>query len=226
MNLSARLALRIGLIGLAAVLAAGVVWRLTTAGEGGDGPKDPDAARIDRLRRNRDVAALAKEAARAKVEVARRAVAAMARVGPQAAPQIRQAMNDPRAEVRESAVVALGRVSARVPLPVDMAALAKTAREDGSLKVRAGAVTALGAIHAFEELETLLSAMQQDESLDVRRRAAAAVIRIIGVDVGFKAGDPPQKRQQAIERIRAVWDKDGPVIRQFYTAVRKKGLRI
>ena len=223
MNVPTRLAV---LIGIGVVLAAGVVWRLTTAGDGGGGRKDPDVARIDRLRRNRDVAALAKEAAGPKVEVARRAVAAMAHVGPQAAPQIRQAMNDPRAEVRQAAVVALGRVSARVPQPVDMAALAKAARGDGAVKVRAGAVIALGAIHAFEELETLLSAMQKDKSLHVRRRAAAAVVRIIGVDVGFKAGDPPQKRRQAIERIRAVWRKDGPVIRQFYTAVRKKGLRI
>lgn len=208
------------------VATAGLVWRLTTAGDsGGNEPEDPDAARIERLKVNRDVAALAKEAAGPKVEVARRALEAMADIGPAAAPQIRRVIKDPRPKVRESAVVVLGRVSARVPPPVDIEALADIAREDESSNVRAAAVIALGAMHAFEELETLLSRMQEDESIDVQRRAAAAVIRIIGVDVGFKAGDSLQKRQEAIERIRAVWRKDGARIRRFYIAVRKRGGR-
>lgn len=223
MNVPARLAV---LILLVVVLTAGLVWRLTTAGDsGGNEPEDPDAARIERLKVSRDVAALAKEAAGPKVEVARRALEAMAHIGPEAAPQIRRVIKDPRPEVRESAVVVLGRVSARVPPPVDIEAMADIAREDESENVRAAAVTALGAMRAFEEMETLLSRMQHDKSIDVQRRAAAAVIRIIGEDVGFKAGDSLQKRQEAIERIRAFWRKHGARIRQFWTAVRKGGGR-
>lgn len=226
MNVPTRLAV---LILLVVVLAAGLVWRLTTAGDGSaasNEPEDPDAARIERLKVNRDVAALAKEAAGPEVEVARRALEAMAHIGPEAAPQIRQVIKDPRPEVRESAVVVLGRVSARVPPPVDIEAMADIAREDESLKVRAAAVTALGAMHAFEEMETLLSRMQHDESVDVQRRAAAAVIRIIGEDVGFKAGDSPQKRQEAIGRIRALWSKNGARIRRYWTIIRNRGGRL
>ncbi len=219
-NVPARLAV---LILLAVVLAAGLVWHLTTTSDGGgDEPKDPDAARIEQLKRSRDVATLAKEAAGAKVQVARRAVQAMGHIGPKAAPEIRKVMKDPRDEVREAAVVALGRVSAHVPPPEDMAALAETSREDKAEKVRAAAVTALGGMHAFEEMETLLTAMQEDESIDVRRRAGAAVARIIGVDVDFKAGDLPQKRQQSIERFRVIWRNKGDRVRRYRTAIRKQ----
>lgn len=231
MNRSARLALRIGLICLIGIAVGLAVWgalRLATAGSGSsdnDEPKDPDAVRMEEIRRIRDLATLAKEAAGPKVEVARTAVEAMSHIGPVAAPEIRKVMRDSRPEVREAAVVALGRVSAHVPPPADMAALAEASREDEAEKVRAGAVTALGGMYAFEELETLLSRMLDDESVDVRRRAAAAVIRIIGEDVGFKADGSLPERRQAIERIRAVWREHGQRIRTYYTALRKQRSR-
>jgi hypothetical protein len=51
----------------------------------------------------------------------------------------------------------------------------------------------------------LLTAME-DESILVRARASVAVKKILGTDFFFHADDPPQKRQEALDKYKLLWE--------------------
>ena len=204
------------LIGVALVLAAVLGWRLLS---GGEGLSDPDAnvVRIERLKRKGDVAALAREASGSNVKVARLAVEALGHLGTKATPHIESAMQDSRPEIREKAALALGRAAG----VEHSAPLAKAAGSDPSARVRASAVTALGRMHAYTEMQTLLAALE-DEDVDVRRRANAAIRRVLGVSFGFRANDPPEKRRRAIATIRRQWPQLKRYADSYYKSRRFK----
>lgn len=207
------------LIGVAAVLtvAAAVKLIFFTGGDDlGDRQRDPDFARIETHRRAKDIAALAKEVSRSNEKVARLAVGAMGRMGPEALPEITRAMEDRRPRVREKAATAFAQAAR-----YDQAApLAKLAREDDSSNVRAAAVSGLSRICAFDEMETILAAMD-DPDIAVRRRASKAATRIACVMVGYKAEDPPAQRKAAIQRMHAHWEKEKETARQYWTMILK-----
>jgi hypothetical protein len=212
-NVSLRLRVLIGVAVVLAVLAA--VRLIFFGGDGADArQRGPDFARIQRHRREKNVAALSKEVARPDEKVARWAVEAMGQIGPEAMPQITQAMDDRRERVREKAATAFSQVARH-----DQAApLARLARDDESPNVRAAAVSGLSRLFAFEEMETLLAAMD-DPDLAVRRRASKAATRIACVAVGYKAEDPPAKRRAAIQRMRAHWQKEKESARQYWNMI-------
>ena len=204
------------LIAIAAVLAVVVGWRLVSGG--GDRPNlEPDEARIDKLRREGDVEALAAEISGPNEGAARRAVAAMGTIGARAVTHIERAMQDPRPKVRQKAALAYTRAAESK----QAAPLAKAARDDESPGVRAAAVTGIGRLCAYEEMETLLAAMD-DPDLMVRRRAADAVAHIIGRRYRYNATDSSEKRRPAIAVIRGMWAKDKKMIARYHDYKSKK----
>jgi hypothetical protein len=60
---------------------------------------------------------------------------------------------------------------------------------------------------AFGEMETFLAAMDDPDPI-VRRRAGEAAKRFACADVRFRAEDPPEKRQAAIQTLRDLWRKE------------------
>ena len=72
-------------------------------------------------------------------------------------------------------------------------------------ELRAAAAAALGAIRDVQSMPDLLTAME-DPNEKLRARAGVAVQKILRADFYFRAGDPPQKRQQTLQRIKAHWE--------------------
>jgi HEAT repeat protein len=205
------------LVAVAVALAVWAVWQFAFTGGGQEKKQSPDAARIDKLRRDKNVAALGNEVAGTNVEVARQAVGALGRVGSEAMEQVKRAMRDPRPRVREKAVTVFAQVARRE----DAAPLAELARKDGSPDVRAAAISGLERMYAFDEMETILGAME-DPDVVVRRRAAAAATRFACAVVGFKADDPPEKRKAAVEQMRAVWNTERDRARRYWEMILRK----
>jgi HEAT repeat protein len=192
------------LIGVAVVLGGIAIGRFVLP-QRVDPPRGPDPAaeRIEKHRREKNVKALAKEIGSKKESTARRAVAALGRIGTEAMGHIKEAMADPRPRVRERAAQAFadaGRHDEAAPL-------AKMVREDRSANVRAAAVSGLEHMFAFDQMDTIIAAMD-DQDVAVRRRASAAARRFSGVVVGYKAEDPPDKRRAAIATLREVWERE------------------
>jgi len=202
------------LAAIALLLLVGVLWRFLSGGsEGGDTP----AARIERLRQSGDVEALAEEAGNQEADVARLAVQALGRVGRPAAPRIERAMSDPRSKVREAAAIALGRAAGEEKAD----RLAAVARTDDSADVRAAAVAALGRVCACDQMKTLLAAMD-DPDITVRRKAYAAVTRILDRRYEYNVQDPPEKRRAVIAIIREAWPEMKAETVKYHAARRKK----
>ena len=203
------------LVAVAVVLAAAVVWRMTTGSGDGASALDPDAARIEELRQKGDTAALAKQAESPNVRVACLAVTAMGRVGADARPHVEKALQDARPQVRQKAAAAFASVGDRRK----SAPVAELARADESPEVRASAVRALGTMFAYTEMETLLDALEDDD-VGVRRRANAAIRRILNITFGFKATDPPAKRREAVAEMRLMWVNEKPYTERYYNSPR------
>ena len=201
------------LIGATIVLAAVVVWQWAGGGE-----EDGVAfRRIEKLADNGDQAGLAEEASVKDVKVACRAVRAMGRVGRKALPGIRVAIKDERPAVREVAVLAVSQAGDEKEMPTLSAIVAK----DKSPAVRAAAALSLGRMRAYTEMDTLLNAMADDDE-NVRRRANAAIEKIIGAGVTFKASAPPEKRRQDIALLRAMWNQMKAKTEFFYQAKKRR----
>jgi HEAT repeat protein len=201
------------LIGAAIVLAAVVVWQWA----GGDDGDDATFRRIEKLADKGDQAALAEEASVKDVKVACRAVRAMGRVGRKAMGGIRVAMKDKRPAVREVAVLAAGQAGDEKDLP----ALSAIVATDKSPAVRAAAALSLGRMRAYTEMETLLNAMADDDE-NVRRRANAAIEKILGGGVAFKASASPEKRRRDIASMRALCKRLERPTEQFYEARKRR----
>ena len=206
------------LIAAAVLLAAVAAWQLFWPRGGQAAAREgPAAARIDKHRRERNVPALGREVAHRDVAVARQAVAALGRIGPESLPEVRRALRDSRGPVRERAATVFARIAPRE----DATALAQVAREDASSDVRAAAVSGLNHMCAFEQMEAILAAMDDSDEV-VRRRAATAARRFACARVGFKADDPPQKRKAAIQRMRSVWLQHEARARRYWEMILKK----
>jgi len=174
-------------------------------------------ARIEELRRAGDVEALGAEARSSDIATARRAVEALGYLGSKAVAQIRQALGDPRPEVRQHAATAY----ARAADPEEAAPLAEIARTDESPVVRASALTALGRAGIYSEMETLLAGMNDKDTV-VRRRAAAAVTLILGRKFPYNPDSSPAQRLKAIGAIRRFWTRTKGTVGEYYDKNRKR----
>ena len=79
------------------------------------------------------------------------------------------------------------------------------AKSDAPPETRAEAAAQLGAMRDRQSVPQLIAALEDDD-LHVRARANAAVIQILGADFMFRADDPPERRRQAVERIKKHWE--------------------
>ena len=212
------------LVIIAGVLVTFVVWRVVRKEPLGSGPlpRDPEVARVEQYRRQRNLEALAGEAKNPQVEVAKRAVRAMGSLGSDAVPYLEQHISDARPEVREAAVVAWGQAADDRPPKV----LVAVARKDPSVVVRATAVSVLGQVKAVDEMETLIAALDDPDRM-VRVRASAAIERILGRRYEVYLDDPPgsERRRQAVEYVRQIWAAAGHEVRAYYAAKKARGER-
>jgi HEAT repeat protein len=194
--------LRPALLVIAAIaLTAAATWRVVTWWYAG--AADPVVERVERMRAAGDAGGLGRTVAEADAEEARLALAALGRMGSDAAAEIRSALADERPAVREMAALALGRAAARR----EAGRLADVAAEDESGTVRAAAVTALGDVKAYDQMETLIAALADPDEM-VRRRAAAAIAQVTGITFPFNARKPDDPRHvQAVANLRRIWPK-------------------
>ena len=202
------------LVVAAAVLGVLVIWQLM---RGGGPPIDELDARMEKLRADGNVEALATEAKSPDIRTARSAVETMGYVGPKAVKQIRRHLKDPRPEIRQKAATAY----AKAADPKEAAPLAEVARTDNSPIVRAAAITGLGRARAYGEMETLLTAMNDDDIV-VRRRAAEAVVLILGRRYPYDPNASSAQRLKSIDVIRQFWLKAKGLVGEYYDKVRKR----
>jgi HEAT repeat protein len=181
---------------------------------------EPDA-RMEQLRVEGNVEALASEAQSKDIKRARHAVETLGHVGRDSIQKLRTTMTDSRPEIRQEAVIAYEKVMAASPKDFNPAVLSQIARTDENKDVRITAITALGNMGAYEELETLLQAMNDDD-LTVRRRAAQAVVLIIRRRYTFDANASPRQRLKEIDRIRRFWKFYQDNVTKFHNDKRKK----
>lgn len=70
--------------------------------------------------------------------------------------------------------------------------------------VRAHAIGWLGRLRCVPAGPAVIDSLD-DPSLAMRTRASRAIRSILNMDLGYRADDPPDKRAQAIQKIRQVW---------------------
>ena len=197
---------------LRAALAGAVLGAMLPLGLVGCGEPESEADRIRRLGREGKVDALAEKIKAADPETARLAVRCLAQAGEKAQPVVREAMDDPRAQVRAETALVYPRVAKR---PEAQKRLGDLARRDPEARVRGSAVRALGQMRGLEQMETLLTALDDPDPL-VRHLASEAVSRIMGQRYELNLNGPAEKRRQDIARLRKVWQRWKGTVRGYY----------
>lgn len=197
---------------VAAVLAAALVAGCSKGG-------DTEIAKVRQNQKSGKTEAVAKQAQSEDTAVARVAVEVLGHMGREAVPYLQEAMKDKRPEIRETAAVALVEAD-----PVDQqAAVAAVARTDEAASVRASACVALGQIYAFDQMETLFSALE-DPDRSVRARASAAITRMVTRRYEVYIDGPPDKRHNAVQKLREVWPQLDKTVRMHQEILHgKKG---
>lgn len=201
---------------------------------GGCGSTDPEKARVEALRRDHNVEALAKETVSEKPATSREAVRALGTLGAEAIPRLQESLKDERPEVRVEAALAYGNaVAVAVAAAPAQAApgqearmedqirpLAEAVRSDASPEVRAAAVTGLGHARAMSEMQTILRALEDPDPM-VRARATVAVTRITGRRYETYVNGTPEQRRAAAAQIRRQWAADEKSTRDYYAGKRQ-----
>ena len=70
---------------------------------------------------------------------------------------------------------------------------------------RARGAAGLGERKHTPSIPLLLAAMEDEDPL-LRGQAAVAVEKILGADYFFEPLDPPERRQQALQKYKALWE--------------------
>ncbi len=137
-----------------------------------------------------------------ELAVARRAMLALGRRDwPRAIGHRATARLDPRPEIREAAMIAIGRHHRK---HVDPGLILAALQNDPAAMVRTAAARAAGSILLWEAMPELSRALR-DEDRSVRTAAADSVRRILGVDLGYRPEDSPEKREAAARHIESIW---------------------
>lgn len=159
---------------------------------------------LARIGSSRGAKAVAGAASDTDAAVATHAVYALGRMGrADDLPRVKVALDDPRPQVRAAAVYAISGFGDLAD--VDMLIALLTDRQQPP-KIRAAAARSLGRLKAFRAMPSLIDTLE-DPSVLVRGRAYAAFRQIIGVGFRFRAADPPERRREAIARIRAAYPR-------------------
>lgn len=122
---------------------------------------------------------------------------------PEYLPRLKKAAADPDWKVRHAAVNGVGRLGREG----DPQFLIDVLRKPDELpEVRAAAAERLGEMRLWDAGPAIIEAMEDPSAL-LRARAGVALRRIMVVDFGYRASDPPNRRREAIQRIRQWWPK-------------------
>jgi HEAT repeat protein len=218
----------IALVAVAVVLAGAIVILLrkdSTDALVRQAQSGPTASRLEAIRNlekegaDRAAGALAEMAQDRDTEVACRAVEVVARLHRAAdVTRLKAAAQDPRPQVREAGVIAVGLSGDREAGSVLLAAL-----RDPSPAVRAAALNAVGLRRDWPAMPHIILALD-DESVGVRRAAGVAVRRLWQRDYGYRAEDPPEKRGPVVSHIRAEWEafRQSPLYEQMNRSKEKR----
>ncbi len=79
-------------------------------------------------------------------------------------------------------------------------------RESNDPIVRSEALRGITAARDWDAMELVLMAMEDEDPI-VRGRAGAAAQKLLGVDFGYRANDPPAKRERILNGIRQEFQK-------------------
>jgi len=191
---------------------------LVAAGLAGCSEPESEIEQIQEFEDSGNVDALAERALEAEPEVGRHAVRSLGRLGPKAEPALRQVMEKGKPTVRAEAALVYPRVSSRQKAQEPLATIS---RRDPEPYVRASALTALGRMRALDSMEAIIEALN-DPDLGVRRRAADAVARIMGLEYELYLDGPEEKRLEAIEVVRKSWNHTKNFLRQYYERKAKR----
>jgi hypothetical protein len=120
---------------------------------------------------------------------------------PEYLPKLKKAAGDPDWKVRHAAVDGVGRLG-REGDPQFLLEVLRKPNEQ--VEVRAAAVERLGEMRLWDAGLAMIDAMEDPSPL-LRARAGVALRRLIVVDYGYRANDPPERRDEVIQRIRKDW---------------------
>jgi HEAT repeat protein len=223
--------------GLVAAVAVAATWALTRRSDPADSLRSNDPKRqqeaISALRADRDtpqgMQGLAQAVGHRDAAVACMALRAIAAgrdpskpLEPEGLEVVRKAAADPRPQVRHTAIRVLEATTPPAPEdPTVPELLLKLFLTETSPQTRAAAANALGKLQYWPAVEPLLEALE-DESVTVRGAAGAAIRKILGLDFGFRASDPPQKRAADAARIREHWKLQLPFHMDYVRRLRER----
>jgi HEAT repeat protein len=131
----------------------------------------------------------------------------------------RVAAEEKRPDVREAAVLELGRQTCDPQVRL----LEETLQRDPEPRVRAAAASSLARLKAWDTLALLMDVAEKDPDLMVQSRAVAAVETMIGLKFGYDAHAPPAERQKALARMRSIAMTAAATLKQGET--RRRGRR-
>jgi HEAT repeat protein len=194
---------RLLVIGAAAVLAACVL-----SGCGSDrSARDAEGARASQAPRDTAAGegssgdAAAETSSPRGAESYRQLVRLSRQQNPDHLPLFRREATQADWKRRHAAVVGIGRLKEKG----DPKLLVETFRNRQERpEVRAAAAEALGAMRYVEAGPDLIDALDDGSEL-VRNNAAIALRKIMQVDFGYRAGDPPGRRRDIAALIRRKW---------------------
>jgi len=83
--------------------------------------------------------------------------------------------------------------------------------------VRGAAFSGMGKTDDWDSVPVLIDALSDPDPY-VRGQAGAALKKILRIDLGFKANDPPQQREAAIQEIKRRYDR----VQQVYQGERSR----
>ena len=77
-------------------------------------------------------------------------------------------------------------------------------QESDQPNVRAASIKGIARGWDYDAMEALFDALD-DESLEVRTQAGAAIEKLIGLRFHYRASDPPVKRSETVAKMRSTW---------------------
>ena len=131
---------------------------------------------------------------------------------------IAKGLEDSRGAIRQASLVSLARCSRRLVKPTLIVDLLAKETEPN---VRAAGFQAAGGLLIWDAMPILVASLR-DENRWVRLQAAKAIQKILGVNHGFNADDPVDKREKVIKSIEAQWPSFEDAVEGFLKRLEAK----
>jgi hypothetical protein len=128
-------------------------------------------------------------------------------------PELEKALGDPKASIREAAVVGMGFFAREA----DSAKLARVLKNDPAPAVRAAAAGQLGNQNKWENMPALVGALR-DPNVSVRQRAYTAICDMLGVGFPFNPSGDEAGRDRDVSRV----EKEYPGLEGSFREFRRR----